>query len=63
MSYLSDFAETIQENKHLYTEEEQIELMLIWEKEYQEYLLKKYYKDQLRKQREVGNYYSIQLSF
>tara|TARA_B110000858_G_C17682861_1_gene417442 strand:- start:566 stop:703 length:138 start_codon:yes stop_codon:yes gene_type:complete len=45
MSYLSDFAEAIQENKHLYTEEEQLELMLIWEKEYKEYLLKKYYKD------------------
>ena len=44
MSYLSDFAEAIQENKDLYTEEEQIELMLIWEKEYKEYLLKKYFK-------------------
>jgi energy-converting hydrogenase A subunit M len=42
MSYLSDFAEAIQENKDLYTEEEQLELMLIWEKEYKEYLKNNY---------------------
>ena len=41
---LAKFAEAIQENKHLYTEEEIYKLMKIWKKEYHEHLIKKYLK-------------------
>ena len=41
---LAKFAEAIQENKHLYTEEEVYELMMIWKKEYHTHLIKKYFK-------------------
>ena len=41
---LAKFAEAIQENKHLHSEEEIYELMIIWEKEYHMHLIKKYFK-------------------
>ena len=50
-----EFGMTIRENKDLYTEQEYEDLCNQWQKEYYEYLIKKYYKTQLRKQREVSN--------
>ena len=42
---IHEFIRTLQENKDLYNQEEYIKLCDIAYEEYQEYLLKKYYKD------------------
>ena len=39
-----EFGMAIRENKDLYTQQEYEDLCNQWKKEYQEYLLKKYYK-------------------
>lgn len=39
-----EFGMTIRENKDLYTEQEYEDLCNQWQKEYYEYLIKKYYK-------------------
>ena len=39
-----EFRKTLQENKDLYTEKEYSELCVQWLKEYQEYLINKFFK-------------------